>query len=76
MAAVYDVGTRCWYPDEQLGWIGVTVQSNTQKDQKHVLSLVSETDDTQTYTVETENLSEENEKLPPLRNPPILEAAE
>ena len=54
----------------------MTVQSNTQKDQKHVLLLVSETDDTQTYTVETENLSEENEKLPPLRNPPILEAAE
>ena len=26
--------------------------------------------------IETDNLSEENDKLPPLRNPPILEAAE
>lgn len=76
MSALYDVGTRCWYPDEKLGWIGVTVQSNTQKDKKHILLLVAENDDTQTYTVETDNLSEENEKLPPLRNPPILEAAE
>lgn len=41
-----------------------------------MLELVSETDDSQTYTVETDNLSEDNEKLPPLRNPPILEAAE
>ena len=29
----------------------------------------------QTFTVETDNLSEDNEQVPPLRNPPILEAA-
>lgn len=28
------------------------------------------------FSVETDDLSEDNEKLPPLRNPPILEAAE
>lgn len=68
--------SRCWYPDEQLGWIGVAVKANTQQDTKHILEFVSETDDSQVFTVETEDLSEDNEKLPPLRNPPILEAAE
>lgn len=54
----------------------MAVKSNTQQNEKHILELVSETDDSQIFTVETDNLSEENEKLPPLRNPPILEAAE
>ncbi|ODV77822.1 uncharacterized protein CANTADRAFT_283717 [Suhomyces tanzawaensis NRRL Y-17324] len=76
MVSVYDVGTRCWYPDEALGWIGVTVKSNTESAGKHVLEFVSETDEEQVFTVETTDLSEDNEKLPPLRNPPILEAAE
>lgn len=63
-------------PDDKLGWIGVTVQSNTQKDAKHVLQLVAEADESQTFTVETDNFNDDNAKLPPLRNPPILEAAE
>lgn len=63
-------------PDDKLGWIGVTVLSNTQKDSKYVLELAAESDPAQTFTVETDNLNEDNAKLPPLRNPPILEAAE
>lgn len=68
--------SRCWYPDEKVGWIGITIQSNIHKDGKYVLELVSETDESQTFTVETANLDEDNTALPPLRNPPILEAAE
>lgn len=59
-----------------MGWVGITVQSNTHKDGKYVLELVSEADESQTFTVETTSLDEENPDLPPLRNPPILEAAE
>lgn len=73
----YDVGTRCWYPDEKLGWIGASVTSNKKQDNnKYVLELVSDTDESQTFTIETDDLNDDNDKLPPLRNPPILEAAE
>lgn len=76
MVSSYDVGTRCWYPDEKLGWIGTTVKSISLADNKHQIELVSELDDSQVFTVETDNLNEDNDKLPPLRNPPILEASE
>ena len=76
MVSAYDVGTRCWYPDEKLGWIGTVVKSNKKSGDKYVLELVSENDESQTFEVQSDNLSEENDKLPPLRNPPILEAAE
>lgn len=76
MVSLYDTGTRCWYPDEKLGWIGTTVKSNKQDGNKYIIELVSENDDSEVFTVETDDLSEENPKLPPLRNPPILEAAE
>lgn len=76
MASLYDIGTRCWYPDESTGWIGVTVKSNTADGGKHKLEFVSETDDLQIFKLETADLLEENHTLPPLRNPPILEAAE
>ncbi|KAG7664547.1 MYO2 [[Candida] subhashii] len=76
MVSLYDVGTRCWYPNETLGWIGATVKSNRQQGDKYVIEFVSENDESQIFTIETDNISEENDKLPPLRNPPILEAAE
>ncbi|KAF3985705.1 hypothetical protein FT663_04912 [Candidozyma haemuli var. vulneris] len=67
--------SRCWYPDEAQGWIGVKVISNKEVDGKFTLQLASETDET-IYTVEAGQLSEDEATLPPLRNPPILEAAE
>lgn len=77
MVSSYDIGTRCWYPDEKLGWIGVTVTKNSKNDKGlYSLELTSETDDSVVFNVESPNLDEDNEKLPPLRNPPILEAAE
>lgn len=54
----------------------MVVKSNTEKDGKHALKVISETDESQVFTVETESLNEDNSDLPPLRNPPILEAAE
>lgn len=76
MVSLYDVGTRCWYPDETLGWIGASVELNTvdTTTNKHVLELALEQGGN--VKIETDNLSEDNDKLPPLRNPPILEAAE
>lgn len=40
------------------------------------MKLVSESDPDQTFAVEAVNFDEDNTSLPPLRNPPILEAAE
>lgn len=77
MASVYEVGTRCWYPDTKLGWIGAVVRSKSKTiDNKHVLEFSSESDESQKFTVEADNIDEENDSLPPLRNPPILEASE
>lgn len=76
MVSAYDVGTRCWYPDEKLGWIGASVKSNNKQGEKYILEFVSETDEELVFSVEADNLNEDNDKLPPLRNPPILEAAE
>lgn len=41
-----------------------------------MLEFVSETDESQVFTITTSDLTEDNADLPPLRNPPILEAAE
>ena len=86
MVALYDKGTLCWLPDETLGWIGAVVTSNKLEGSKHIIELQPEVGSLQdknnddgksnVITIETDNLSEDNEKLPPLRNPPILEAAE
>ena len=75
MVSSYEPGTRCWYPDDKLGWIGATIKSNTFKDNKYHMELQSEADDT-IFNVQADTLNEEDDKLPPLRNPPILEASE
>lgn len=54
----------------------MTILSNTKKGDIYSLEFASENDQTKTFTVETDNLNEENISLPQLRNPPILEAAE
>lgn len=73
MVSVYSVGTRCWYPDEKIGWIGTTIKSANKNGDKYVLEL--ETDDNTVFKVELTTLEEENDGFP-LRNPPILEASE
>lgn len=76
MAEAYDVGTRCWYPSEKEGWTGVIVKAKREEGGKHILELASDENEDQIFTLETDSLGEDNAKLPPLRNPPILEAAE
>ncbi|KAI5962278.1 MYO2 [Candida pseudojiufengensis] len=76
MVSLYDAGTRCWYPDKELGWVGTIVKSNKQEGKKHIIELTLENDDSTIFKIETDNLSEDNDELPPLRNPPILESTE
>lgn len=78
----FEVGTRCWYPNEKEGWIGGEVTKYEFKDGKHHLELALE--DGSVVPVVTGSLVKEGsissedstQNLPQLRNPPILEATE
>ncbi|CAI2032040.1 hypothetical protein SEUBUCD646_0H03520 [Saccharomyces eubayanus] len=71
----FEVGTRCWYPHKELGWIGAEVIKNEVKDGKYHLELSLEDDEV--VSVDTDDLNDDkNQSLPLLRNPPILEATE
>lgn len=71
----FEVGTRCWYPNKEQGWIGAEVTKNDFKDGKYFLELTLE--DENTVSIEADDLkNDQDEKLPLLRNPPILEATE
>lgn len=54
----------------------MNVKSITEKNGTHVLELVADADESKAFTIETDDLSEDSNDLPALRNPPILEAAE
>lgn len=71
----FEVGTRCWYPSKEFGWIGAEVTKNDLIDGKYHLELLLEDD--QTVSIEAERLDDEsNKELPLLRNPPVLETTE
>lgn len=71
----YEVGTRCWYPSKELGWIGAEISQHELQGDKTKLELTLE--DGEKVDVLASSLDEtEEEKLPLLRNPPILEATE
>lgn len=72
--SVYDVGTRCWYPDDKLGWVGTTVKSCKLNNNQYEIQLKNDDDDS-IFNVTTKSIEEEDSKFP-LRNPPILEASE
>ncbi|CAL9738005.1 myosin-2 [Monosporozyma servazzii] len=71
----FEVGTRCWYPSKEQGWIGAEVTKNDLIDGKYHMEIALENDET--VSIETDNLEDEsNKELPLLRNPPVLEATE
>lgn len=71
----FEVGTRCWYPSKEQGWIGAEVTKNDLKDGTYFMELTLE--DNEVVNVETKDLTNEKDpSLPLLRNPPILESTE
>ncbi|GAV48760.1 hypothetical protein ZYGR_0N01650 [Zygosaccharomyces rouxii] len=78
----FEVGTRCWYPHDKEGWMGGEVTKYEFNDGKHHLELTLE--DGSVIPIVTKSLVKEgsisnedsSQKLPQLRNPPILEATE
>ena len=80
----FEVGTRCWYPSDDQGWIGGEVVKYAFNDGVYKLELLLENGgnvgiETANLIKDGSNLDDSNtsdEKLPLLRNPPILEATE
>ncbi|KAK9429667.1 P-loop containing nucleoside triphosphate hydrolase protein [Lipomyces doorenjongii] len=77
MVSHFEVGTKCWQPDEQEGWVQAEVTSKTVEGGKVTLELTLENGITNNVTCSEEDFEDENSpSLPPLCNPPILEANE
>lgn len=74
----FEVGTRCWYPNDEQGWIGGEITKFESEGGKYRLELTLE--DGTVVPIETDSLvsnaDDSNNRLPQLRNPPILEATE
>ncbi|KAK9470581.1 P-loop containing nucleoside triphosphate hydrolase protein [Dipodascopsis tothii] len=77
MVSHYEVGVRCWQPDDDEGWISAEITSKTVDGDNVTLELTSEDGKKNTVICTVSDLEDEtNSKLPPLCNPPILEASE
>lgn len=79
----FEVGTRCWYPSEEAGWIPCEVTKNESRDGKYYLEFALEDGtviDIDTDTLEyNDNLMLDNtakNNLPVLRNPPSMESTD
>ncbi|ODQ64492.1 hypothetical protein NADFUDRAFT_52130 [Nadsonia fulvescens var. elongata DSM 6958] len=79
MSSTYEAGTRCWVQDDKEGWIGAEVKAKNVDGSKVEIELDLENGETvkiETTTDSIEKGDESNSTLPPLRNPPVLEATE
>ncbi|KAK9367129.1 P-loop containing nucleoside triphosphate hydrolase protein [Lipomyces kononenkoae] len=77
MVSHFEVGTKCWQPDEHEGWVQAEVTSKTVDGGNVTLELTLENGTTNNVTIPETDFEEENSpSLPPLCNPPILEANE
>ncbi|KAK7207894.1 class V myosin [Myxozyma melibiosi] len=77
MVSHYEIGTRCWQPDDSEGWVSAEITSKEVDGDKVSLVLTLENGNTNTVTTTLKDIEDENNpSLPPLSNPPILEASE
>ncbi|PGH16914.1 hypothetical protein AJ80_05058 [Polytolypa hystricis UAMH7299] len=77
MAHSFDVGTRAWQPDAAEGWVASEVVEKLVDGDK--VTLVFSLENGETKTIETTHAAlqlNNNEALPPLMNPTMLEASE
>ncbi|KAK9463558.1 P-loop containing nucleoside triphosphate hydrolase protein, partial [Lipomyces oligophaga] len=77
MASRFEVGTRCWQPDDSEGWVAAEIKSKSIDGDKVTLEIALENGNINTVICAIKDFEDENStKLPPLANPPILEASE
>ncbi|CAE6470732.1 unnamed protein product [Rhizoctonia solani] len=76
MSDVYTKGTRVWIADKDSGWISAEVQSVTRTDTKIKVTLLDERGKEHAIDTNEQDIKDAKEYLPPLRNPPLLEAVD
>ncbi|OLL22261.1 Myosin-2 [Neolecta irregularis DAH-3] len=74
--ASFDPGTVCWFPDEKEGWVSYHVTDKQVDGDIVKLTLLPDNENAYLPEWSVELQIANNGKLPPLRNPPILEATE
>ena len=79
--SAYEAGTKAWFPDEEHGWVSGTLSKEPEVDESGRITMLFVLDDTGVEkTVETTMKKLEapggTDELPPLRNPPLLEASD
>lgn len=78
----YVVGTKAWFADKDAGWISATLTRPVAVSATGEVTLEFAIDDTGTQRVVKTTVNKLNatknvdEELPPLRNPPLLEATD
>ncbi|KAG9124476.1 Myosin type-2 heavy chain 1, partial [Ceratobasidium sp. 392] len=68
--------TRVWIADKDSGWISAEVQNVTRTDNKVKISLQDERGKEHTIDTNDQDIKDQKDGLPPLRNPPLLEAVD
>ncbi|KAK2460523.1 hypothetical protein APHAL10511_006993 [Amanita phalloides] len=74
---IYSRGTRVWFEDKEQAWISAEVTSVTKgSDDTIRLVFVDERGKETSINTTGKEIKEGKERLPPLRNPPLLETAD
>ncbi|QRV99788.1 Myosin head (motor domain) [Ceratobasidium sp. AG-Ba] len=76
MSDIYTKGTRVWIADKDSGWISAEVQNVTRTDSKVKIVLLDERGKEHNIDTTDQDIKDQKEGLPPLRNPPLLEAVD
>ena len=66
----FEKGIRCWIPDPTLGWVGANVEKVEYDGltKNYKIELVYDDDNSKKITIETNDLTENNKKIPQMRN--------
>ncbi|KAF8599055.1 myosin 5 [Ceratobasidium sp. AG-I] len=76
MSDIYTRGTRVWIVDKDSGWISAEVQNITRTDTKIKIVLQDERGKEHNIDTTEQDIKDAKDYLPPLRNPPLLEAVD
>lgn len=80
--AAYVPGTRAWFQDKELGWVSATLNVKPDISANGEVSMVFDLDDGSEGTKQVKTSIDKltgkgaDSQLPPLRNPPLLEATD
>ncbi|KAM0754413.1 myosin V [Meredithblackwellia eburnea MCA 4105] len=72
----YVVSAKCWFPDKEQGWISGEVTSKSVDAENVRLDFRDDKGKESSVTTTLSSLHTNPDQLPPLRNPPMLEATE